>query len=370
MKNQEVLQYVADNWFKKTVAEISRNTKLSEKTIRNYAKAACLPSKKSNLFQEVLTKNNFSPPKWKDGWLKTEEASIRIVNTSEVPFEEIKEDMIKEMKKHSPRYKKIKRTKMSNHLLVIDIADLHLNKLSLKEETGDEYNLKIAIERANKAIDEILTRAKPYNIEKILFVIGNDILNTDNNKATTAGTSQSMETEWWRAFKIARKLYVEIIEKLLTKCDLHIMHNPSNHDWYSGFMLADAVYCWFHKHPNITWDITNHHRKYFKYGQNLIGTSHGDGAKVDDMPMLMATEAKQLWSQTNYRYIYLHHIHHKKHLKYLVGSDKQQITIEYMRSPSGADPWHSRNGYHAPKSIEGFIHDKENGQVARITVNF
>lgn len=369
MKNKEVLEYVANNWWNKTCAEMARDTGMSERSIRGYAESLNLPKKKSNLFQDVLVRNNFTPPKWKDGWLKTPEASIRIVNQEgQVSQEEIKQEMISEMKKHSPRYPLIKRGKTSPHLLVIDPADIHINKLSLNEETGDEYNMEIALNRVFKAVDEILLRSETYNIEKIILVIGNDALHTDNKMGTTSGTPQDMETMWHRAFKVARQMYVQVIEQLVSKADVHIIYNPSNHDYYSGFMLSDALYCWFHRHKNITWDIDIRHRKYFTYGKNLLGTSHGDGAKENDLPMLMATEAKD-WAQTVYRYFYLHHVHHKRQIKYIVG-DKQQITIEYMRSPSGADGWHDRNGYKAPKSIEGFIHHKENGQIARLTVNF
>ncbi len=369
MKDKKILEFVANNWWELTAQEIAKRTGVSERSIRSYAESLGLPKKKSNLFQDVLVKNNFTPPKWKDGWLKTEEASIRIVNTeNQVDHEEVKKEMISEMKKYSPKYPKIKRGKTEPHLLVLNPADIHVNKLAVIEETGEEYNIKIALERVHHAVDRIIERADPYKLEKIVLCIGNDVLHTDNKNSTTAGTPQDMDKQWHQAFKIARKMYVDIIEKLVQVADVHIIHNPSNHDWYSGFMLADAIYCWFHKHPNITWDIEIRHRKYFTYGQNLIGTSHGDGAKENDLPMLMATEAKD-WSSTTYRYVYLGHVHHKKQIKYVIG-DKQQITIEYMRSPSGTDSWHDRNGYKGTKSIEGFIHHKECGQVARLTVNF
>lgn len=365
------MRYVADNWFKKSASEISRDTKLSEKTIRNYAKAANLPSKKGNLFQEILNQNNFNPPKWKDGWLKTEEASIRIVNSNnDVSLEQIKEEMIKEMKKHSPKYPKIKRIKSTEHLLVISLGDIHFNKLALFEETGEEYNIEIAVKRVKEAINEILIRSIFYKPELIMLCIGNDSLHTDTAHSTTKGTLQDTNTAWHRAYKIARQTYVEVIEQLLTVSKVHIVFNPSNHDYYSGFMLADSLFCWFNKCRDITFDISIKHRKYFKYGENLIGTTHGDEGKIDDYPMLMATEAKEDWATTSYRYIFCHHIHHKKQIKFLVGHDKQQVEIEYMRSPSAADGWHYRSGYIAQKSIEGFIHSKKKGQISRLRVNF
>ena len=110
---------------------------------------------------------------------------------------------------------------------------------------------------------------------------------------------------------------------------------------------------------NITFDTSMHHRKYFRYYNNLIGSTHGDGAKNNDLPLLMAHEAKE-WSECKHRYIYTHHIHHKQ------SKDIMSVTIESMRSPSGADSWHMRNGYmHAPKAIECFLHDKQHGQIAK-----
>jgi len=138
-----------------------------------------------------------------------------------------------------------------------------------------------------------------------------------------------------------------------------------------GFMLADTISSWFSKDENITFDISIKHRKYYSWGTNLISTSHGDGAKVTDMPLLMASEEPLKWSKSKFRYIYLHHYHHKKQIKWISGKDYQGVTVEYLRSPSEADGWHDRNGFTAvPKAIEGFIHSKDNGQVARITHYF
>ena len=87
-----------------------------------------------------------------------------------------------------------------------------------------------------------------------------------------------------------------------------------------------------------------------------------------DRPLLMANEAPSLWAKTKYRYVYLHHIHHKQTTKFQSGKDYQGVTVEYLRSPSGSDAWHHRNGYvGAKKAIEAFIHSKDYGQIARLT---
>jgi len=325
-----------------------------------------------SVFESKLEESNFNPKSnWSHGWLKTKEASIFIKNKEGViSFDEMRAKFITEMSNYSPAYKKLKRKHITDkHLLVIDIADLHIGKLADKSETGDSYNSDIGVKRALEGVNGILSKAKGFPIDKILFIIGNDVLHIDNaNKSTSAGTTQDVDGMWYKNYEIARDLYIKIIEMLVNVADVHIVHNPSNHDYISGFMLADSIFCWFRKHKNITFDVSNSHRKYFIYGKNLIGSSHGDGAKMADMPLLMANEAPLQWANTFYRYIYLHHIHHKDVTKFKSGKDYQGVTVEYLRSPSGTDSWHHRNGYqHAPKAIEAFIHSKNFGQVARLT---
>ena len=82
---------------------------------------------------------------------------------------------------------------------------------------------------------------------------------------------------------------------------------------------------------NITFDTTIAHRKYFTYGKNLIGSTHGDGAKEQDLSLLMVEEASKTWSETKHRYIYTHHLHHKK------SKDYGTVNVEAMRSASGTD---------------------------------
>lgn len=255
---------------------------------------------------------------------------------------------------------------------MLDIADLHIGKLATKEGTGDEYNVDVAVERAIKGAESLIDKSKPYNIDMIYFVIGNDVLHIDTPKRqTTAGTPQDTDGMWYDNFKVARAVYTNIIQKLSTIADVHVIHCPSNHDYMTGYMLADAVSCYFHNNENITFDISNIHRKYVQYGVNMLGFSHGDGCKLDQVPYLAAHEEKQMWANTVYRYSYLHHIHHKDYFKFRSGKDFIGMTVEYLRSPSGTDRWHNDNGYVGSKTaIEAFIHHPEHGQVSRLTHNF
>ena len=274
---------------------------------------------------------------------------------------------------HSPHYPSIKRKiKLNNHLLVINPADIHIGKYANHLETGDGYNVEIACERVLEGLQGLIDKSKGFELDRVLFCIGNDILHIDNvYNTTTAGTNQDVDGKWWEHFEIALALYVKCVEILREIAPVDVIHSMSNHDYQSGFHLAHALKSWFRNDSEVTFDISVAHRKYYQYGKNLIGLEHGDGAKMANLPLTMAQERPLLWSETTHRYWYLHHLHHKVKHKWLDAKDFIGVTVEYMRSPSGTDSWHSRKGYvGVPRAVEGFLHEKNSGQVARLVHYF
>lgn len=301
-------------------------------------------------------------------WLKTKTESVRVTNPlfrtpEDIKIEELHKLFLSELKQYSPKYNTyIRKENKEPHLLVIDPADLHIGKLCSAFEVGEEYNSQIAVKRALEGVNGILDKVSGIFIDKILFVIGNDILHIDNPKrTTTSGTPQDTDGMWFDNYLTAKQLYVDIIEKLICVANVDVVYNPSNHDYTNGFFLAQLIETHFKDCDNVKFDCNIAHRKYYTYGNNLIGTTHGDGAKQADLPMLMAHESKD-WVNCKHRYIYIHHFHHK------ISKDYMGVCVEALRSPSGTDSWHHRNGYeHAPKAVEGFVHHPLHGQIMRIT---
>ena len=303
-------------------------------------------------------------------WHKSKRISMFVMAQNRPTYESVRDELIKEMKRHSPKYRPIKRKKPTDgHLLVLDPADIHVGKVSVKSETGYHYDIDTAVNMVYEGTAGILQKASGFPIERIMLVVGNDVLHRDNaQNTTTSGTRQDVAGMWHEAFNAARIMYVNLIEGLRQIAPVDVVYNPSNHDYTSGYMLVDALYCWFNSAKDVSFDADIIHRKYYQYGQNMIATSHGDGAKFADMPLLMASEKPQMWANTTHRYVYLHHIHHYKRHQFLAGKDFPGITLEFMRSPSASDGWHDRNGYvGAPKAIEGHIHHPTQGRVAKLS---
>ena len=356
----------------KPLYQICSEVGLSKNTVIDRAKKMGLSHPSNKKVSKIITAMGLDPKEVDHGWIKTDEASVHFRNDmTKVSVEDLVSDMVEKMKKHAPKYTPIKRVKITDpHLFVIDPADVHVGKLALAVETGEEYNIEIAKSRVIEGVEGLLQKAQGFPIEKIMFIIGNDILHFDNAKrTTTSGTPQDTDGQLHQIFKEALNLYVDIIERLVTVADVEVIYNPSNHDYMSGYMLAQAVEAWFRTCKNVTFNTSIAHRKHSTYGKNLITTTHGDGAKHNDMPSLMSTEHPD-WSnkENQFRYVYVHHLHHKKTTKWTSAHDTQGVELRILRSPSAPDSWHSINGYcQAPRAIEGFIHHKEHGKVCELT---
>ena len=365
---------VSTDHFRKTIAKIIKNASLfnavtGEIELNNVNENSALDlhlKERGIKKEDVVSVKHWQSIKWDLRF------SIVTKEKKHIKDEELLGSIKDLIESHSPYYPEIKKNPDANHLLVINPADIHIGKYAHKTETGSTYNTKVACERVLEGIEGLITKSKGFTLDRVLFCVGNDILHIDNvYQTTTKGTIQDTDGKWWEHFELALALYVKCIERLRQIAHVDVLHSMSYHDYQSGFHLAHALQSWFRKADDVNFDISVAHRKYYQYGKNLIGLEHGDGAKMDKLPLLMAQEKPQMWSKTTYRYWYLHHIHHKVKHKWLDAKDFIGVTVEYMRSPSGTDSWHSRKGYTGvSKAVEGFIHEKESGQVARVVHYF
>tara|TARA_Y100001937_G_C7136752_1_gene340404 strand:- start:17245 stop:18471 length:1227 start_codon:yes stop_codon:yes gene_type:complete len=296
-------------------------------------------------------------------WLKKNKSAYRT--------KIVKQELMRELKSYAPVYSFGKPLKEgTENLLEVNIFDLHFGKLCWGEETGDNYDTKIAYKRFVTAIKEIIQKVKPYKIARVVFPIGNDFYNADTlNNTTTAGTLQDEDVRWQKTFRAGRKMLIEGIDLLSKIAPVDVIIVQGNHDWQRSFYVGDALECWYHNNEYVNVNNNASPRKYYQYGKCLIGYTHGHNEKVADLPLIMASEQKQKWNDTFYREWHLGHLHHKREIKYTSTQEYKGATIRYMRSLSGSDAWHFQKGYISMQGCECFIWNKKEGLYAQFFIN-
>lgn len=280
-----------------------------------------------------------------------------------------KDLIINEMRGFAPKYSPIKYKKdHSNCLLEISVFDIHFGKLANENESGENYDLKIAEAKFKKAISELLGRVKLDSVERILFPVGNDLIHVDNIISTTFnGTPQDSDTRFHKIFTTVKKVLIETIDELTTIAPVDVVIIPGNHDTTVTFLLGEVLDAWYSNNPNVIVNNSPKLRKYYKFGKNGFQFTHGDREKHTDLGLIFATEATKIWADTKYRFCQLGHYHKSKKTNYVSVDTFQGFQIQIMPSLSANDAWHAGKGYNSLKQAKAFLFDREEGLIAEYT---
>lgn len=299
-------------------------------------------------------------------------------NTYQEDINEIRESFINSLKEISPIVSRSKVSTLghpssSKNLLEINIFDLHLGKISWDYEVGHTYDIKTACSLFENAIDYFINVCNMYPVDKIVLPVGNDFFNSDRShpfNSTTKGTPQEEDARWQNTFKVGRELLVKSITKLASIAEVDVIMVPGNHDLERNFYLGDSLEGWFHNNQNVNVDNRPSSRKYYNYGNVLIGYTHGDQEKIQNLPLIMAQEVPDLWSKSLYREFHIGHMHQKKQTVVKPLEEQTGVIIRSMSSLSGTDSWHHTKGYvKNQRNAEAIVWNKELGQMANIYYN-
>lgn len=267
-----------------------------------------------------------------------------------------------------------------NNLFEVTLFDLHIGKLAWDGETGENYDTKIARTRYLTTIENLIKRASGFEYSKIVFPVGSDFFNSDTiYNTTTKGTPQDEDLRWQKTFKVGTRLLVDAINVLKqTGVPVDVVVIPGNHDFERSYYMGEYLVAWFNNDPMVNVNNNPSPRKYYRFGEVLLGYTHGSEEKESSLPMLMANdiESKSMWSDTTYHEWHLGHIHRKRNMKYTVLDNARMVnedlgvTVRYLSSLTGTEEWHHKKGFiGATKAGEAFIWNDKAGLIVHLNAN-
>lgn len=249
---------------------------------------------------------------------------------------------------------------IQDKMILIGISDLHYGLLA-KDNLSEEYNMKIANERFNKILTDVIQRKQDnQDIEKVILLIGNDFLNADNLQGTTSRhmTPQDQETNWYEMITSATEMLIEGIEKLrFFFPKIEVVNVKGNHDEMSMFGIMQTLNAYYKNSLSVIINTDCRFRQYIKYGTSLIGLSHNE--RIQDITKIMAAESGTDWGECKYKCFLLGHLHDRKEV-----GDDYGVDIYRLPSVSGASAWTSQQGYCGTnKMSQSFVFDKNKGLI-------
>lgn len=248
-------------------------------------------------------------------------------------------------------------------LTVYPQGDPHAGLYAWKDETGQAFDL-VEYERVTKAaIDRLVASAAPS--AHALYIDLGDSLHADNNASRTKSghhlDTHGRHAEVVRAVIRCKRHHIARLLERHTHVTVRI--NPGNHDGVTALMLAEMMAMIYENEPRVTVATSPNPYWFHGFGSNLIGTTHGDGAKGANLPLLMAVDAPALWlaSEHGSRVWFVGHVHHKD-IK-----DYPGVTVEYCRTLAAPDIWSHASGYRSKRDMQAITLHRTDGEVERHT---
>lgn len=275
-------------------------------------------------------------------------------------------ELLEGLKQPGPQGPVVLRIK-DGYLGEVDPVDLHYGKLGWPAETeGDPYDLTIASRDFRDAFDDLLGKMRGFRLSAILSAMLNDLLQIDNLRSeTTAGTRVDSDSRYHKIFTAATLDMRWAIERMKQVSPRVLIKGvPGNHDLLGGWSLMEVLRAVYENDPQVEIDNAPTRRKYFRWGNTLLGYTHGNEEKHSDLPLIMAQERPLDWAETQFRLWRLGHFHKKKSTYYTAGDSFHGVEVRVLRSLSGTDAWHYSRGYvKERRAIEAFVHHIEEGEV-------
>ena len=273
------------------------------------------------------------------------------------------------------------RINQGKRLAVVNLYDAHLDKLPIKSTCGVESTLQENIDKFKTTINKIIYEAaKQQNLQYFVFPVGNDLFHTNGfNSQTKKGTQIEYYGSPEDNYYAICDAITEAITKLalIAKNEVKVIMVKGNHDEDKITTLGFWLKKYFKDRESVVYkkvevDFLRKQRKYIKFGDNLLGFAHGDKEKfkIAQLPLIMATEAKELWGQTTHRKMYLGDLHHGFEYQFLKAKDMPGVEVEYLRSVGTTDTWHEDFGWiGVPKTAYLQIFDEKEGELIRQKFN-
>jgi hypothetical protein len=247
---------------------------------------------------------------------------------------------------------------------VVPLADLHIGLLAWHRETGGDWDLTIA-QTILKATTARLMAATTPSSTCVILGLG-DLLHSDGYDPVTARSKNQLDVDgrWPKVLRVAVELIIYAVDVALAKhANVLVRLLPGNHDLQSAIAVALALSLYYANNPRVTVDDDPSYFWWWSWGTALLGATHGDRAKMADLPLIMAARNPEAWGRAKHRHILTGHIHKQ------TGIEVSGVTVESFRTPVAPDAWHHGMGYGAGRSMTAITLHKTDGEIGRVRAN-
>jgi UDP-2,3-diacylglucosamine pyrophosphatase LpxH len=169
-----------------------------------------------------------------------------------------------------------------------------------------------------------------------------------------------VDSRYVNVLQVGIEAFRHVVLRALEKHQKVIVRFVSgNHDPHAVWALAFTIAAYFDNEPRVEVDLSPAKHWFYRFGKVLIGATHGDTTKPEQLLGVMAVDQSVNWGLTVHRYFYCGHVHHSSVKEY------PGVTVETFRTLAAADAYAKGHGYRAGRDMRAIILHRDHGEIER-----
>ena len=243
------------------------------------------------------------------------------------------------------------------------LTDFHLGMLAWAEETGDDWDMRIAEETLMAWFRYAIAHAPPA--QTAYFAQIGDLLHFDGLEAVTPASGHILDadTRFAKLVRVAIRCLRRAIKMMLGKYQtVVVLMADANHDPSGSVWLREFFAALYEDEPRVVVDQNCDTYYCYEHGQTCLFFHHGHKRKPGDISKVFAGKYPEPFGRTRYRYAHMGHLHH------IDVREDQLMVVEQHRTLCGKDAYASRGGWLSERSSPVITYCKREGEVSRLTV--
>jgi hypothetical protein len=248
-------------------------------------------------------------------------------------------------------------------LAVYPVGDPHVGMYATAQEAGELWDTTKAVHVHQRAMDALVLHGTPC--ENSLLINLGDFFHADTQKnTTTKGTPVDTAGRYHEILEAGLAMKIYMVDVALSRHKyVTVWCRMGNHDRETALFLAIALRQHYRNEPRVTIEVNAGAADYMRWGKCLIAATHGDTYKANDLESIMSVDRASDWGETEHRFWYLGHVHHKTQREH------RGCVVETFRTLASKDAWHTSAGYRSKRDISRIVLHKEFGEVGRSVVS-
>ncbi|EDF0091280.1 metallophosphoesterase [Salmonella enterica] len=292
-------------------------------------------------------------------WVKTDADAERQVELMRAVIDGMKSDITPVSS--VPRPKKRLNEKLLN---LYTVSDFHLGMLAWADESGDDWDMKIAEDLFSRWFDAAFQKAPDAGVG-VINLLG-DFAHFDSLDAVTPASGHVLDadTRYQKLVRYMIRMVRRVVNMALVKHkNVHLLIVQGNHDESGMIWLAEMFNTLYDNEPRVFVDTSADVYKMVQHGKTTLFFHHGHKARFDAIEPVMIAKFRKAFGESVYSYAHVGHLHHQKIV------ESRNMIVEQHRTLAAKDAYASRGGWMSGRSANVITYSAECGEVARLTIS-